>query len=302
MAAAARRALEIVREVRERRGIDTQSPINLVLSDGQSLARHPVRVRLRLVPARQTRSSPQSANTITPRSTTPPRSVTGGGTQPRRARPRSKAQRAHWWSPQSRLPLIAPRVGACARILDGDRRAPTMMAGSRSIFGSSTYERPAGRSDRTGPRRAARRCASPTASSRCSPRLDSATHIDTRLTGTDPGDRLLDRTALALDAARRPGQGDPWTATISPVQNHPRARGRHPGRHVAGSPGDQRGSGQHERTARGQHRTNTSGRVVASSVRGSPRRATSPRSPASSPQGRTPAMASSQPKALCLIR
>ena len=37
MAAAARRALEIVREIRERRGIDTQSPINLVLSDGQSL-------------------------------------------------------------------------------------------------------------------------------------------------------------------------------------------------------------------------------------------------------------------------
>ncbi|HYB23083.1 MAG TPA: class II glutamine amidotransferase [Solirubrobacteraceae bacterium] len=37
MAAAARQALGIVREVRERRGIDTQSPINLVLSDGQSL-------------------------------------------------------------------------------------------------------------------------------------------------------------------------------------------------------------------------------------------------------------------------
>jgi glutamine amidotransferase len=37
MAAAARRALEIVREVRKRHGIDTQSPINLVLSDGQSL-------------------------------------------------------------------------------------------------------------------------------------------------------------------------------------------------------------------------------------------------------------------------
>ena len=37
MAAAARRALEIVREIRERRGIDTQSPINLVLSDGRSL-------------------------------------------------------------------------------------------------------------------------------------------------------------------------------------------------------------------------------------------------------------------------
>ena len=37
MAAAARRALEIVREIRERREIDTQSPINLVLSDGRSL-------------------------------------------------------------------------------------------------------------------------------------------------------------------------------------------------------------------------------------------------------------------------
>ena len=37
MAAAARRALEIVREIRERRGIDTQSPINLVLRDGRSL-------------------------------------------------------------------------------------------------------------------------------------------------------------------------------------------------------------------------------------------------------------------------
>lgn len=37
MAAAARRALEIVRELRERREIDTQSPINLVLGDGRSL-------------------------------------------------------------------------------------------------------------------------------------------------------------------------------------------------------------------------------------------------------------------------
>ena len=37
MAAAARRALGVVRDMRERRGIDTQSPINLVLSDGSSL-------------------------------------------------------------------------------------------------------------------------------------------------------------------------------------------------------------------------------------------------------------------------
>jgi glutamine amidotransferase len=37
MATAARQALEIVREVRERHRIDTQSPINLVLSDGHSL-------------------------------------------------------------------------------------------------------------------------------------------------------------------------------------------------------------------------------------------------------------------------
>jgi len=37
MAAAARRALAIVRDVRERRGIDTQSPITLVLGDGPSL-------------------------------------------------------------------------------------------------------------------------------------------------------------------------------------------------------------------------------------------------------------------------
>jgi glutamine amidotransferase len=37
MAAAARQALTIVRDVRQRRGIDTQSPINLALSDGSNL-------------------------------------------------------------------------------------------------------------------------------------------------------------------------------------------------------------------------------------------------------------------------
>jgi glutamine amidotransferase len=37
MAEAARKAMRIVRDVRERRGIETQSPINLVLSDGRSL-------------------------------------------------------------------------------------------------------------------------------------------------------------------------------------------------------------------------------------------------------------------------
>ena len=37
MAAAAQRVLEVVRQTRERHGIDTQSPINLVLSDGRSL-------------------------------------------------------------------------------------------------------------------------------------------------------------------------------------------------------------------------------------------------------------------------
>jgi hypothetical protein len=69
----------------------------------------------------------------------------------------------------------------------------------------------------------------------------SATHIDTRLTGSDPGDRPLDRSARALDAARRPASGDPWTATISPSRithelvSDIRTRRR-------GAPGDQRGS------------------------------------------------------------
>ncbi len=69
----------------------------------------------------------------------------------------------------------------------------------------------------------------------------STTHIDTRLTGSDPGDRPLDRNALALDAAHRPAGGDPWTATISPsritrelVGDIRTTRG--------GVPGDQRGS------------------------------------------------------------
>ncbi len=71
----------------------------------------------------------------------------------------------------------------------------------------------------------------------------SATHIDTRLTATDPGDRLLDRSALTLGLAlaRRPASGDPSSATISPsritrelVSDIPTTR--------RGTPGDQRGS------------------------------------------------------------
>jgi hypothetical protein len=38
MADATREALRIIRDVREQRGIQTQSPINLVLTDGRSLA------------------------------------------------------------------------------------------------------------------------------------------------------------------------------------------------------------------------------------------------------------------------
>jgi hypothetical protein len=78
----------------------------------------------------------------------------------------------------------------------------------------------------------------------------SATHIDTRLTGTDPGDRLLDRTVLALDAARRPVSGDPSTATISASRI---TRGLVGDIRITrgGAPGDRRGSATSELRAVG---------------------------------------------------
>ena len=45
-------ALRILRDVRAAHGIDTSSPVNLCVSTGRSRRRHPLLVRLRLVPAR----------------------------------------------------------------------------------------------------------------------------------------------------------------------------------------------------------------------------------------------------------
>ena len=52
-ALAVTRALEILRELRERRGIATQSPVNLVLTDGIVDARDAIRLRLRVVSRRR---------------------------------------------------------------------------------------------------------------------------------------------------------------------------------------------------------------------------------------------------------
>jgi hypothetical protein len=83
----------------------------------------------------------------------------------------------------------------------------------------------------------------------------SASRGDTRLPGTDPGDRLLDRTVLVLDAARRPVNGDPSTATISPSRI---TRGLVSDIRITrrGARGDQRGSaGTSELRAVGTART-----------------------------------------------
>ena len=105
MAAAARQALGIVREVRERRGIDTQSPINLVLSDGQSLVATRFVFDYGWYPQDDSFFAAEREHDYTTLYYATAISKECAQDQDARAGP--TAHRARWSSPQSRLPQIA---------------------------------------------------------------------------------------------------------------------------------------------------------------------------------------------------